>query len=67
MAFVQSTVKKIADNVSGTQNFTAASNFTAGNDGFVTIQHFNSVTPRITGVTIVGVCDQEELMAVLTK
>lgn len=56
MAIVQSSGKKFADAVgSGTQNFTASSNFTAGNTGILTLVYYNNGTGgAVTGVTIGG-------------
>jgi len=56
VAIVQSSGKKFADAVgSGTQNFTASSNFTAGNTGILTLVYYNNGTGgAVTGVTIGG-------------
>jgi hypothetical protein len=55
VGLVQSTGKKQSDSLgSGTTNYTAAANFTAGNTGIFEAVHFASASSRISGVTIGG-------------
>lgn len=56
MGLIQTTGKFQFSSVSGNQTANMGANFTAGNGGVVTFNHYNGGTPgnRITGVTIGG-------------